>query len=255
MRIAALYVCWDDWDLLHESYKRMGPLVDGTVVIYSNVSNFGEQSTELPWDTLPDRLVHNYEPDLRLPASQNERNKRNFGLDLVRKMGYTHFIILDADEVYQPEAFLKEKDRFKDPNLNGLVCGSKVYFKTPELTIGMDTTRVPFIHKITEDLFFDNTTHYPFSYDGKDPRIDPTRRLSYRSGIQWSDIVMHHFSYIRKDLRKKIRNSTATKTLTNSAVLEDYQNAADGYFCKMYGKTLHKCENIFNMPQIIDNSL
>jgi hypothetical protein len=95
----------------------------------------------------------------------------------------------------------------------------------------------------------------PFAYEKGAIFIDPTRQLNIHSGVKWSGIMMHHFSYLRKDLRKKIRNSTAAKNLAKSTVIEDYQNAKEGYFCKMYGATLNKCDNLFNMPEIIDRTI
>lgn len=255
MKLAAIFSVWGDWDILEHSFKNINDLVDGVIIIYSTKSNYGELC-EVPEYWKDKVYSKEFIPDLHLPASQNERNKRNFGLRIAEMCDFTHFIQMDSDEIYEPGPFLKEKQRFIDnQNLAGLVCASQVYFKTPELTIGLDTTRVTFIHKITPGLQFENTNKYPFSYEGDQARIDPTRRLNITKGVEWSPIIMHHFSYIRSDLKKKIRNSTASKTLTNSAVLEDYKNATDGYFCKMYGKTLHKCENIFNLPEIIDHSL
>lgn len=251
MKIAALYCLWDDWDLLNESVRIMSPLVDGVVVIGSNKSNYGEVSL------IPEEwagLHYSWEPDPYKQPSGNERDKRNFGLNKIKELGYTHFIMLDADEAYEPVAFLREKERFLDAKLMGLVCSSQVYFKLPTLTVP-DATRVTFIHKLTNRLAFERNTNMPFAYEKGKIFIDPTRQLNIMSGVKWSGITMHHFSYIRKDLKKKVRNSTAAKNLGKSTVFEDYRNAKEGYFCQMYGAVLKKCDNIFNMPEIVDTTI
>lgn len=252
MRIAALYTVWSDWDLLTESVRVMSPLVDGVVIVGSRLSNYGEFS-EIP-DWAYWKTVFVYEPDPSKQPSVNERAKRNYGLNKVKELGYTHFIMLDADEMYEPVAFLREKERFLDAKLVGLVCSSQVYFKYPTLTVP-DITRVTFIHKLTDRLCFERNTNMPFAYEKGKCFIDPTRQVNAVSGIKWSGIITHHFSYIRKDLKKKVRNSTAAKNLGKSTVFEDYRNAKEGYFCKMYGATLKKCDNMFNMPGIVDTTI
>lgn len=246
MRLVAVYNVWSDWDLLKYSVDNIRPLVDGIIIIASEKSNYGEV------DKIPscwrDAELYLREPQFSHPMN-SETDKRNYGLQIAREQGYTHFLMMDADEFHEPEPFLKEKQRFIDnPNLQGLVCASQVYFKSPTLTIGLDTTRVPFIHKITPTLKHEFNRRYPYAWDGRDIRIDPTRSLSITSGVEWSDIIMHHASWIRKDYAKKIRNSTARSNIEKSTILEDLENAKPGYFCKFYQKTLYEAPNIFNLP-------
>lgn len=263
MRTAAIFHVWDDYELCLKSIRNISPLVDGVIVVASELSNNGEKS-RIPgcWLTQyapkdNDFNTFIFEPDLNKSPQENERNKRNFGLSIARNEGYTHFIMLDADEFYEPEALLKEKQRFIDnPDLAGLVCGLKCYFKLPTLTVP-DKTLVPFIHKITPELSFTWNTKYPFAFEGpkREIRIDPTRHLNINSGVEWSDITMHHFSWIRRDIKKKIRNSTARENIEKSTIVSDYMDAKAGYYCEFYKATLVECENLFNIPDIIDNGL
>lgn len=248
MRLCLIYHVWDDWQLLNHSVNHhiLTGCTDDVIVIYSETSNFGEYSKPINNNFA---AGFQCEPDLSLPPHVNERNKRNFGLDKARELGFTHFLNLDADEFYEPTEFLKEKERFFNTDLAGTVCKVKTYFKDPCLTIGYDTTLVPFIHKITQDLRFEWNPHYPFAFEGpkREIRIDPTRQMNINSGVEWSEITMHHYSYIRADLQKKIRNSTARANLEQSSVVEDFALAKPGYFCKLYGKTLQPCCDIFNL--------
>lgn len=251
MTLAAIYTVWDDYELLRWSMKNMGPLVDRIIVMVSEESNYGEFSPmPVPLSTdFQKVLVYPNIPQPELTPQQNERRKRNQGLEIARQLGFTHFIMMDADEVYDPAEFLKEKERFFNTDLAGTVCRVKTYFKDPCLTIGYDTTLVPFIHKITPDLRFEWNTRYPFAFEGpkREIRIDPTRQMNINSGVEWSEITMHHFSWVRPDVNKKIRNSTARANLEQSSVVEDFALAKPGYFCKLYGKTLQPCCDIFNL--------
>lgn len=248
MRLCLIYHVWDDWQLLNHSVNHhlLNNLVDAVMVIYSETSNFGEYSKPVN-----NNFVNTFqcEPDLNLTPAQNERNKRNFGLQKARELGYTHFLNLDADEFYDPAEFLKEKERFLNTDLTGTVCRTKVYFKDPCLTIGYDVTLVPFIHKITPDLKFQWNPKYPFAFEGpkREIRIDPTRQMNITAGVEWSEITMHHMSYLRPDIHKKIRNSTARANIEHSTLVTDFNLAKPGYFCEFYQRVLEPCSDLFDL--------
>lgn len=249
MRLCAIFNVWDDWDLLTHSVKNIWNHVDGVIVIASEKSNYGEISLIPPeW---PDTSYVNLfirEPQFSNPMN-SETDKRNFGLQKARESGYTHFITIDADEFYFAEDFKKAKDLFlTNPELQGLVCGLQCYFGSPTLTIGIEKTRVPFIHKLTPTIKHEFNRRYPFAWEERDIRIDPTRSLNITEGVEWCDIIMQHYSWYRKDYEKKIRNSTARANIERSTIREDLANAKEGYFCKFYQKTLHTVPNYFNIP-------
>lgn len=254
MKLAAIYCVWDDWDMLECSIKNITPLVDIVIVVYSTVSNYGE--TCEPPTNFEGAISINYTPLLPRRPDFNEIDKRNLALDAAKEFDATHFIMMDADEFYEHEPFLKEKERFLNPSLNGLVCASQVYFKSPKLTIGIDTTLVTFIHKITPVLRFEFNRNYPFAFDKLAIRIDPTRQLNINNGVEWSNIICHHYSWVRKDYEKKIRNSTARANLERSLIRQDLALAKEGEMCKFYGKTLIRASVDFNIPDFnVDEDL
>lgn len=244
MRLVAIYNVWDDYDLLTYSVKNITPLVDGVIIVASEKSNYGQVS-KIP----PEWKVSIHEPQQGKSPRENETAKRNFGLELAKKAGYTHFLTMDADECYEPEPFLKAKELFKNPDLAGLVCLCQTYFGSPKLTIGLDTTLVPFIHKLTDTIRHGFNRAYPFAWDGHSIRIDPTRSLNINSGVEKIDLIMHHYSWIRKDYRKKIKNSTARANLEKSCILKDLVLAKEGYFCEYYQKTLVRASVDFEIPE------
>lgn len=264
MRIAAIYCVWDGLEILPYSIKNIAPLVGHVFVIASESSNYGERRQGAVYSDVPNMTILKWEPNLSATPMENETAKRNFGLDYIRGKGYTHFIFVDADEFYESEAFKKEKLRFENPNIAGIVCRSKVYFRSPGLTIGYDTTLVPFIHTLTNTIRCQMNMQYPFAWTDTDQvpftpkrriRIDPTRQMNIASGVEWSDIIMHHYSYVRNDINGKVRNSTARRNIEGSTLVADYCNAKEGYFCEFYKTRLVACENLFNIPDIQDDVL
>lgn len=256
MKLVACFVVWDDHELLHHAIRNIQPVVDGVIVIYSTTSNFGEFSE--PPKREPGVDYYQWEPDLKMSPRDNETNKRNFALSKALQKGYTHFLMMDADEFYDRHYFLNEKKRFDDPEVKGLVCRLQCYFAKPTFTIGFDTTLVPFIHVLTPQIQHAFNKHYPFAWtttdrkpftDKKAIRIDPTRSLNINSGVYWSEIVMHHYSWCRKDFTKKIRNSTARANIEKSTVLTDLLQAKDGYHVNFYDRALVTCPNKFNLPE------
>jgi hypothetical protein len=252
MKLAAVYNVWADTEgLLELSVRSIINYVDKVFIVYSNYSNSGEN---IPWAlNIPASskvaYIH-YEPLPYISPSVNERFKRIAGLSQARAENYTHILTMDGDEFYTPSDLLNARNIIEaDPSLNGMVVKSQVYFKRPDLTIGLDTTLVPFIHKITPTLTYQMNRKYPYAWVDNVIRIDPTRQFNITSGVMMSkNIIMHHYSYVRKDLEIKIRNSSARGNIENSTIREDWANAKEGYFCKFYGKTLTKCPNLFDLP-------
>lgn len=247
MKLAAVFIAWDGLELLPFAIKSIKPHVDAVIIVWSKYSNKGNVGDFNPNDYRDCYLV-NHEPNFKLPSHDNERAKRNIGLDVARQYGFTHFIMADIDEFYDPIEFEREKKRIIDNDLNGLVCKIQVYFKEPTLTIGLDpVTYVPFIHRLKPTTHFVLNKYYPFSYD-KDGvnHIDPTRKMNYSTGVEWSDMIMYHYSYVRKDLRIKIENSSSER-LKNSSLYTEWENAKEGDFITWYNRSLVKCENKFGI--------
>lgn len=254
MKLCAIFLCWADWDWLELSIENISPHVDGIIIVGSIMSNYFEICG------IPDKFLdvcHQYEPKTNLRPMQNETDKRNFGLEIATQRGYTHFIMMDADEFYDPIEFRKAKDYLNSkPNLNGLVCRSQVYVKSPTLTIGLDTTLVPFINKITPGLQHGFNKNYPFAWEGRNIRIDPTRSYNINSGVEMIDVTMHHYSWVRQDYDRKIRNSTARANIEKMDLGKKILPLKEGDVFDLYpGKPLVRVPNKFGLPEIWENGL
>lgn len=249
MRLCAVYSIWNDWDLLSVSIDNIFQVVDGVIVVYSRKSNYGELSD--PADDLyfPGNVELFQREPMYAHPSHSETDKRNYGLNIAREQGYTHFVMMDADEFYEPRSFWESRIHVERFDIAGLVCRTKVYVKSPTLTIGYDTTLVPFIHKITPGLKHEFNKSYPFAWEDKNLRIDPTRSLNINSGVEWSDITMHHYSWVRKDIEKKIRNSTARANLQKMNLANKFVHLKEGDIFDLYpNKPLVREQARFNVP-------
>jgi hypothetical protein len=146
MSTVAIFNIWADClCLLPYAIENIRPVVDEIIVVYSWKSNRGNTiQYELPKDC----ILLQCEPSSTVPHI-NETAKRNAGLEAAKKLGFTHFIMMDSDEFYVQSEFKREKEKILEMNSSGSVCRVKTYFRSPTLTIGEDSTLVPFIHKIT----------------------------------------------------------------------------------------------------------
>lgn len=242
----AVMILWDGVELLPYSVRNWEKLGIDLLIVYSNVSNYGQiVNNDL---ILSAYRCHKFklEPMTSLSPRDNETRKRNYGLDRARDLGYKYFIPCDVDEFYLPFEI--------DLNDSGTVVSCETYFREPTLSVGLDRTLVPFVHKITPTLKHEFNRNYPFAWDKKGIRIDPTRSLNINSGVVLrEDIKMHHMSWVRKDIDMKINNSTAKGNIERSTVREDYFLAAPGVFCRYYNHVLHRVPNYFDIDDLAND--
>lgn len=248
MNLAAIFCIWGDANgMIDKSIDNILPCVDGCIVIFSNTSNFGDTRPVII-KSRDGVTLYRVEPLHDLRPHENETRKRNYGLDIAREYGYTHFIMLDFDEFYHQSELLSDKERVEREDLNGLVHPLKVLFKEPTLWCE-DHTLCAGIQKITPDLKLGSFKHYPFAYDSHgNAHIDPTRRPSHRDKVAMSDHYMIHASWIRSDFDVKINNSAARENLKKSTIYADLAAAAPGVYNNFYRQTLQECPNYFNLP-------
>lgn len=249
LKLCAIYNVWfDSIELLPYSIEQAKQVVDEVLIIYSRRSNWGQPADYEDQISSLGTLLK-WEPTPAIKPAQNEIDKRNFGLNQAKNRGFTHFIMMDCDEIYEASELKRDRDSlFNSQYMNGFVHPIITYIKTPILCCP-DHTLVPGIHRLLPTTHFElGNQFYPFAYDSNgDAHIDPTRRPNFKDGIMMSETVMHHFSHVRKNMEMKIHNSTARNSLLRSTIMEDYDNAAPGYFSKFYRQELHEMPNRFNI--------
>lgn len=253
MRLVSIISTWaDTLCLLPFCIQNHLQFCDAVIVVGSVKSNYGAISSDyakfIAHAPIDARVIfESIEPIRGLTPLANETAKRNYGIKKAIKNGYefTHFLISDADEFYDPKQMNDDKAMF-DKGLNGLVHRLRVYVGKPTLWCH-DHTLVPGIHKLTNDVRVGSFRKYPFAYDEKgNALIDPSRRPSC-VGIRLSETVCHHYSYVRKNIDLKINNSSAKLHRYRQVIYDDLRDAKPGYVSKLYNQNLKECENYFNI--------
>lgn len=256
IKLAAIYNVWDGVELLKGSMESVADGVDEFIVVYQTRSNHGEEFDPRPW--IPSNVFDSngnskpvwfaeHEPTTRNPRKE-ETVKRQAGVELAKRLNATHFLHMDCDEFYTD--FVKLKQRVLDLDLDGSVCQLQTYFKKPTLQLqGFDNYYVPFIHKIQPGIEI-GVGIYPFY-------VDPTRKVKMDPNARVDVVgVMHHFSYVRADIERKARNSTAAGNIAKSQLLDQYHDPGTGPGTKIVdfqNKELVEVPDIFRIEKQIED--
>lgn len=200
---------FDGEELLEFAIKSIRHVIDYISVTYQAVSYFGNPASKellpllqrLQREGLVDELLY-YETDLSIHHKENELRLRNMGLEASRRAGCTHHISADVDEFYKPNEVVYAKQVMEDGDFDFSIVQYVTYYKEPTyVIIGEAITMVTFIHPINNE--YRVFKEFPF-------KIEDTRRLSryekYKVFTR-DEIAIHHMSYVRKDIRKKLENS------------------------------------------------
>lgn len=243
-KLAAIYNIFDGEELLKYSVKSVAAC-DLFIFVYQTTSNFGERHDPLPgimaaiaFGGVTNYELHEYIPDPSLGGGINETNKRNKGIRIAHKHECTHFLHLDCDEIYR--YFPGMVDVYESSGKSGSACPILTYFKLPTLRFeSQDSYYVPFIHELKRNTV---AGHHAYPY-----YVDPTRRINCDDVVLLTE-PMHHFSYVRRDIVRKCRNSSARANIEKSNILTDYAAACPGYYVKdFFGQKLIEVRNQFGI--------
>lgn len=217
--------------------------VDYVIIVYQNISNFGTPYSPAVFDLTGVDLLHCYEPDLRKGGAWNETQKRNLGLQFARLKKCTHFICLDCDEYYEPNVFSEIKQAVIGSGADASAGRMFTYYKYPtDRLTPLEGYYVPLIHKIDERTVL-GASKYPVY-------ADPTRRVSPALNFLKIDKpVMHHFSYVRKDIMRKVNNSSARVNLQKVRDFEKEWNLYEitGKMPVFLSFSIQKVDNLFDI--------
>jgi len=249
-KIAAIYNVFDGVELLAGSIKCIAPHVDVVIIVWQDVSNFGEKFSPLSVIESLDALEldfkvyhHKYEPDIKQSGFFNETRKRGIGLRLARMKECTHFLFLDVDEFHQD--FGVAKQLYVESGHAGSVVRLHTYFKKPTLRVEQDEKYfVPFIHQLKPDTAVTDRRKYPFY-------VDPTRSVNELDVVELP-IFMEHFSFVRKDIERKLRNSSIRGFYKKSSHYKEYQkDLKAGDYLESYKSKLIEVPDYFNINQML----
>lgn len=244
MKLAAIYNAWDCEYMLPKSIECIYAHVDRIIIVWQAVSNFGQLNTliepvvkQLALD--PKVTLIPYMPNLKSGGTGNETEKRTLGLTEAKK-DCSHFLFMDCDEFYVPNEFAQAKEQFIAKGLDTSYCKLITYWQQPNYRLEpLENYVVPFI--CTTNV--KGVGNFP-AY------CDPTRGVKPAGNCKELDIKMHHMSYVRKDIRQKLENSSARVNIRDMdkrvKEIQEWQFGQPHPF--MAGFKIVETESLFEIP-------
>jgi hypothetical protein len=228
MKIGVSYNVFDGEELLEGSIKCIREEVDYISVVYQTVSNFGNPCDEGLVPLLEDLKnrglvdeIFEYRPKVNKGGHHNEITKRNIGVSLSLGEGCTHHMSMDSDEYYLLDEFKYMKKVVLEGNYDSSACQLQTYYKEPSYRLDPpEDYYVSLLYKIDNNSEYKMGSRLPVL-------VDPTRCMEPGNCkvFKRDEIEMHHLSYIRKDIRKKLQNSSAVVNFRDRVGrLVDYHN-------------------------------
>lgn len=248
MQLIAIYSIFDGLEVLEGSIRQTYSECFKVILHYQTTSNFGEVDEDVENFIRMLALkykkinLYRFEPNLNAGGGINEKNKRMLSIEYARKLGASHFIFVDCDEYYLTNQFIKARNLILENNYDSSACRLFTYYKHPiyQLT-PIENYYVPFIHSINLNLSEEYSVY-----------ADPTRISKGKNFYEFKqdELMMYHFSWVRKDLGKKLRNSSANVNwrLKIPDMLEQFYNFRLGDEIIAYpGHSISQVDNIFNI--------
>lgn len=252
MKLAAVYSVYNGLELLEKAMLQIKNEVDIFIIVYQKVSNKGE--VDLTVKKKVERIakkfnakVFLYETDLKLKTKQNELNKHNLGLEVAKSFDCTHFVIGATDHYYNDLEFKAAKQIAVNFDLT--LTAMYTYYKKPEWQLyPIEDYLMPFICRLYDNTVFDLKTWQP-------PYIvDPAVRINTIDThylFKQDEIMMHHYSMIRTDIKNKFKNAAASVNWNEEKVyqfIDEYENAKVGSEISYFkGRRLIEVDNYFNI--------
>jgi len=234
MILSVSYNFFNGEEHLIPSLRAIRNSVEHISIVFQETSNKGARATLEAFETLhqaaeeglAERIMI-YRPDLSVPRSANELQKRAWGLTQAKEDGATHFFTIDADEFYREEELKLARQKIEEEGYNSTSVGSFLHIKRP-IYRGDDVTNCAFITKLEKETQL-GVRAYPSD------RVDPTRKIGVPEPKHYhfkkEEIAMYHMNMVRKDITDKLNNSSTTDTNFLNQVYNAFQTWEDkSYF-------------------------
>ena len=243
MKFAASFNVFDDTiELLPYSLKSIRKNVDYISVVYQTVSNFGHRARpdfkkilyQLKDEGLIDKL-YQYRPLPFFKPYMHEIRKRNIGLKLSQKTGAAYHLSMDSDEFYLPDAIERAKNILTRGNYDSSFVYMQTLYKLPTQALTPpETYTVPLFYRIRKGF------KYTWQTKNMPCVVDPTRGMKPGKFIIFKreQIEMFHMSYVRRDIRKKLVNSSALENYSDRVekIVDVYMKWEPGNKALLAGK-------------------
>jgi len=212
-KLALTINSFDASELLDPLISQIRDQVDHVACIYQKLSYWKNPIAEEDMEELlrlkniglVDELIE-FTPNFAKYSREQECDKRNMGIELMKQNGSSHVLNVDCDEIYDKEQFRYAKNLINTKGYNITYWSYVNYYRDFEHYLKYPFR--PFVPGIC-------STYFKYTFDGPAPGpTDPTRRINNPLNIgtylfRNDEIIMHHCSWIRKDIRTKLENWSA----------------------------------------------
>jgi hypothetical protein len=232
MKLGVIYTVFGT-ELLEESINNIYDEVDDIVIVWQSTSNRGNVDGQVyqrisEHQLLSKVVLLEFTPDLKLDTKTNELNKFNLGLEHLKSIECTHFLLMATDHLYDMEKFKKAKEKSKKYDLT--LSAMYTYYKYPTWQITpIEDYLMPFICRLYPETKYVKG-RWPLAY-----HVDPSVRINTYENhylFKQEEIMLHHYSMVRQDIVAKFENAAASSRWGPLAkvYLDEYNN------CTLYSK-------------------
>lgn len=256
MKLIACFTVFDGLELLDKAILNIIPHVDEVIICWQDVSNKGNFDPNVGeflqrYEQHSDVFAYKYATDLKLGPKENERRKHNLMLEKARQHGATHFLMAATDHFYDAGEFFRAKHAIIANDWDMTMTAMFTYYKWPTWRLTpIENYYMPFICKIYPNTKIERIKNYPVL-------VDPSVQVN--TWEKWhlfpaEEIMLHHFSMIRTDIKWKFLNAASPWTPDDvrryTAEFENYNMAANTGVAYFQGRKIEVVPDQFNLSTI-----
>jgi hypothetical protein len=256
MKLAACFTVFNGLELLEKAVFNALPMVDVLILCFQTTSNTGTVDNGVKtriyreFNGVKRVFILEFRPDLTVNTKQNEIKKHNLMIETAKILGCTHFYLTAVDHFYKQNEFIQMKSVCKKMDYDVTFTNMYTYYKHPTYQLTpIENYSMPFICKLYKDTEVGRVAGFPV-------RVDPSVQINtFTNWVLFSEgeIMLHHYSMIREDIRNKFNNAAASIRWTQEMkdrFISEYENhdikfnPGIEYF---QGRKIKVVDNFFNV--------
>lgn len=272
-KLGLLIIAFEGTEHLYNIISELRESVDYVSIGLQRLSYHGDKISEIDLQEIlrlrdEDKLVDNIveiELDTTKPAREQETDKRNMLIQDAEDHGCSHAIVIDSDEYYTRRTFENACKIIDDNDYPITYCQYINYYHDYKHFLVYpfkDGMYVPFVTRVQYRHSFectdfllpsDPTRRFVRPYSGiekvvgKDGKIHKVKNYTVDYHVfKWNEVKMHHLSWLRADIRKKLEMWSSKKCFDNYDDLID--RAVDSFNNFDENCTQAKALMLFNTP-------
>lgn len=247
-KVGLAIICFEGTEHLYNIISTLRDSVDYVSLGLQRLSYHGDKISEIDLqeiyrlrdeDKILDKIVE-IELDTTQLARVQETEKRNILIQDAEDNGCSHVIVIDSDEYYTKKSFEKALQEIDDNDYEMTYCQYVNYYHDYKHYLKYPFERgmyVPFVSKTKYRHQFectdfnmpsDPTRRYVRPYDkitkaknSKGEIVDVKHYTVDYHIFDWNTVKMHHLSWLRADIRKKLYSWSSKK------LFKDYETLID----------------------------